>query len=297
MAVAVVTGTTHGIGRITALELARAGYSVAMVCRNRTAADVVRSEIMAEVPQADVRSILCDLAILGSVRRCAQVVRNEFGPIALLINNAGMVSSRHRMSADGFELTFAVNHLAHFLLVRLLLDRMAPHGRIVTVASRAHFRARADSRNLQTITDPHARYSGIQAYARSKLANVMFTFALARRLTGTSITCNCLHPGVVATHLLPTWLRAIKPLITRVIFDPDRGARTTLHVALSPQAAEVSGAYFDEYQQIQPASSLATDVDLQEALWSASEQWSASGRWCSPRSVQRQPFGELQHIL
>jgi NAD(P)-dependent dehydrogenase (short-subunit alcohol dehydrogenase family) len=284
-AVAVITGTTHGIGRVTALELARAGYSVAMLCRDVPAAEIVRAEIGAEVPQADVRVIPCDLASLQSVRRCAQIVRNEFGPVTVLINNAGLVSSRHRMSADGFELTFAVNHLGHFLLMRLLLDRMARHGRIVNVASRAHFRARPESMDLQTITDPQARYGSIQAYTRSKLANVMFTFALARRLAGTGITTNCLHPGVVATHLLPVWVRAIKPLITRVIFDPDRGARTTLHVALSPEVAEVSGAYFDEYQQIQQASPLANDVERQEALWLASEHWTGAGAWVQPKAA------------
>jgi retinol dehydrogenase 12 len=299
-AVGVVTGTTHGIGRVTALELARAGYSVAMLCRDLTAAEVVRQEIISEVPRADVRVLPCDLASLESVRRCAQAVRNEFGAITVLVNNAGIVSSRHRVSAEGFELTFAVNHLAHFLLVRLLLDRMARHGRIVNVASRAHFRARAESMNLQTINDPQAHYSSIQAYARSKLANVMFTLALARRLAGTSITSNCLHPGVVATHLLPAWLRALKPLMTRVIFDPDRGARTTLYVALAPEVTALSGAYFDEYQTIQPASALANDVQRQEALWSASEQWTASGPWsipATPGRPRRRRFGELQHIL
>lgn len=284
-AVAVITGTTHGIGRVTALELARAGYSVAMLCRNAAAAEAGRVEIALEVPGADVRAISCDLASLSSVRRAAQVVRKDFGPITLLINNAGIVSSRHRMSADGFELTFAVNHLAHFLLARLLLDRMAPHGRIVNVASRAHFRARPESMNLQTITDPQARYGGIQAYARSKLANVLFTFALARRLEGTGITSNCLHPGVVATHLLPAWLRAVKPLMTRVIFDPDRGARTTLFVALAPEVAGVNGAYFDEYQQIQSASPLARDLVRQETLWSASEQWTAAGESVSAQTL------------
>jgi len=299
-AVAVITGTTHGIGRVTALELARAGHSVAMLCRDLAAAEVVRQEIISEVPRADVRVVPCNLASLESVRRCAQAVRNEFGPITVLINNAGIVSSRHRRSADGFELTFAVNHLSHFLLVRLLLDRMARRGRIVNVASRAHFRARAESMNLETINDPRAHCGSIQAYARSKLANVMFTFALARRLAGTGITSNCLHPGVVATHLLPAWLRAVKPLMTRVIFDPDRGARTTLFAALAPELAAVSGVYFDEYQKVQPASALAIDVERQEALWSASEQWTASGPWsipATPARLRRRRFGELQHTL
>lgn len=262
-----------------------------MLCRDLPAAERVRAEIVAEVPRADVRVVACDLASLHSVRRGAQTVRNEFGPISLLVNNAGIVSARHRMSPDGFELTFAVNHLGHFLLVRLLLERMAHHGRIVTVASRAHFRARAGALDLEAITDPRARYGSIQAYARSKLANVMFTFALARRLEGTGISANCLHPGAVATRLLPTWLRAVKPLITRVIFDPDRGARTTLHLALSPEVATVSGAYFDQYQQIQPASALANDLARQEALWSASERWTMAGE-----SVSAQLLGEPKRV-
>src|SRR6202167_2531973 len=132
--VAVVTGTTHGIGRVTARELAKAGYTVVMLCRDLEAA--ARSEILAQLPRASVHAIRCDLASLTSVRACAEAVRGEFERIALLINNAGMVSTRHRMSADGFELTFATNHLGPFLLTSLLLDRISEHGRIINVASR-----------------------------------------------------------------------------------------------------------------------------------------------------------------
>jgi NAD(P)-dependent dehydrogenase (short-subunit alcohol dehydrogenase family) len=189
-----------------------------------------------------------------------------------LINNAGMVSTRHRMSMDGFELTFASNHLGHFLLVRLLLEHMGSRARIINVASRAHFRGRLD---LDAVVDPLARYNGIAAYASSKLANVLFTFALARRLAGSGITANCLHPGIVATNLLPVWLRAIKPLITRVIFDAERGARTTLHLALSDEIAQLTGCYVDENQRVQAASASAHDPALQEALWDASERWTS----------------------
>ena len=269
-AVAVVTGTTHGIGRVTALELARAGYTVVMLCRNLDAAFAVRDLIAEELPRADLRALQCDLASLQSVRRCAEAVRSEFPRIDVLIANAGMVSTWHRMSEDGFELTFAVNHLGHFLLVRLLLDQLAPHARIISVASRAHLRGRLD---LEDITNPGASYSGIQAYARSKLANVLFTFALARRLAGSNVTANCLHPGIVATNLLPAWLRVLKPLITRVILDAEQGARTTLYLALSPQVSDISGCYFDEYQRMQSASALANNVELQELLWKKSEAW------------------------
>jgi len=190
--------------------------------------------------------------------------------IDVLINNAGMVSTKRQMSIDGFELTFATNYLGPFLLTQLLLDRVNPAGRIINVASRAHYRGMLD---LDEVTDQRARYSSMAAYARSKLANVLHTFALARHLSGTGITTNCLHPGVVATNLLPRWLRVVKPLLSRVIFDAERGAQTTMYLALSSDVANVSGCYFDEYQNVQPAARLARDVGLQEALWNMSERW------------------------
>jgi retinol dehydrogenase-12 len=266
-AVAVVTGTTHGIGRVTGRALAKSGYTVVMLCRDHDAAMREQQAIRVELPRADIHVIRCDLSSLTSVRASADEVRRQFDRIALLINNAGTVSTRHRMSADGFELTFATNHLGPFLLTRCLLERLADNGRVVTVSSRVHYRGKL---NLAQVTNPRARYDARAAYAQSKLANVLHTFALARRLATTGITANCLHPGVVATHLLPRWLRIIKPLISRPIFDAERGARTTLHLALSDDVAGVSGCYFDENQVIQPAAAAANDVALQEELWQAS---------------------------
>jgi len=268
--VAVITGTTHGIGRVTSRELARAGRTVVMLCRNVPAAQVVRDQIIAELPAADVHVVRCDLASLASVRECAQAIRGMFGSIDLLINNAGMVSSLHRMSVDGFELTFATNHLGPFLLTALLTDRLSASARVINVASRIHYRGRIE---LDTITDARARYSSQAAYAQSKLANVLHTFALARRWSQTRICANCLHPGVVASNLLPWWLRVVKPLISRVIFDCERGARTTLQLALSNEIAGISGRYFDENQLPRPAAALANDVQLQDSLWRLSAQW------------------------
>ena len=268
--VAIVTGTTHGIGRVTARELAKSGYTVVMLCRDREAALRERQAIIAESPRAAIHVVRCDLSSLAAVREAAQEVRGQFDRIQLLINNAGTVSTRHRMSADGFELTFATNHLGTFLLTRLLLERMADTGRIVTVSSRAHYPGKLD---LTQVNNPGARYNARAAYAQSKLANVLHTFALARRLTGTSITANCLHPGIVATNLLPRWLQVIKPFISHQMFAAERGARTTLYLALSNEVAGVSGRYFDENQAVQPASDAANDVTLQEALWQASERW------------------------
>jgi retinol dehydrogenase-12 len=159
------------------------------------------------------------------------------------------------------------------LLTRLLLDRMAPASRIINVASRAHYRGTID---LERIESPQARYSATAAYAQSKLANVLHTFALARRLGPRSVTANCLHPGIVATNLLPRWLALLKPLVTQATFGPERGARTTLYLALSDEVAQITGRYFDENQTMQPASALASEYRLQEDLWTASERWTGS---------------------
>ena len=265
----VITGTTHGIGRVASRELAKAGQDVVMLCRDVNAGERVRDEIRARAPGTSVRVLKCDLASFASVRECADNIWC-LDKIDILINNAGIVSTKRKSSVDGFELTFATNYLGPFLLTRLLLDRMSPTGRIINVASRAHFRGRFD---LDDVTDRHARYGSIAAYARSKLAKVCHTFALARRLTATRITANCLHPGVVATNLLPRWVRVVKPLLSPILFDTERCAQTTLYLALSGQVAGVSGCYFDEKQSIQPAAALARDVERQDSLWNMSERW------------------------
>lgn len=270
---AVITGTTHGIGRVTSRELARAGKTVVMLCRDVTAASAVRDEIMRHAPRARVEVVRCDLAALASVREAAAAIRRDYPPIGLLVNNAGMVSTRHRTSVDGFELTFATNHLGPFLLTALLSDHLDKAARIVMVASRIHCRGRLD---LAAVTNARARYAATAAYARSKLANVMHTFALARRMAGTGVSVNCLHPGVVATNLLPRWLRVIKPLFTRVVFDAERGSRTTLYLALDQSVAGITGRYFDEYQLLRAAAPLANDVEQQESLWNTSAVWTGA---------------------
>jgi NAD(P)-dependent dehydrogenase (short-subunit alcohol dehydrogenase family) len=268
--IAVITGTTHGIGRVTSRELARAGKTVVMLCRDTAAAKAVRDDILRQLPDAAIEVVECDLASLASVREAAAAVRRDYPSLGLLINNAGIVSTRRRTSADGFELTFATNHLGPFLLTALLLEHLDKAARIVTVASRAHYGGRLD---LDAVVDARAPYRATAAYAQSKLANVMHTFALARRLAGAGVSVNCLHPGVVATNLLPAWLRLIKPLVTRVTFDAERGARTTNHLALDASLAGISGRYFDENVVPRCASALANDVALQELLWSASATW------------------------
>ena len=266
--IAVITGTTHGIGTVTARELARAGYTVVMLCRNAAAANALAQDIARAIPGSRVEVVHCDLADLSSVRTAARTVAEQFTPIDRLINNAGIASTRRRVSAQGHELTFATNHLGPYLLTRLLLPVMAPAGRIINVASKVHYRGRMD---LHNVDDRRARYSSVAAYSRSKLANVMDTHVLARQLAGSGVSVNCLHPGVVATHLLPGWLNLIRPLFRRHILSAERGARTTLYLALDPQAGRLNGEYLDEHQQVQPAAAVAHDRSLQEELlaWSA----------------------------
>ncbi len=268
--VAVITGTTHGIGRVTARELARSGFRLVMLCRNPALAATVQDELCRRIAGARVSVVACDLGSLAQVRSAAAAVLREVPAIDLLVNNAGIVSTRHRRSVEGYELTFATNHLGPFLLTELLRGAIRGQGRIVTVASCAHLRGTLD---LATVADPRARCRPVAAYNRSKLANVMHTLALARRLEGSGVTANCLHPGVVATHLLPRWLQLFKPLFSRQMLDEERGARTTLHLALSPELAGVSGRYYDEFQRVAAPLAAATDVAAQEALWAASARW------------------------
>ena len=271
--IAVISGTTHGIGRVTCRELARAGRQIVMLCRNVPVAEEVKADLLRQFPGTSLDIVHCDLASLASVRRCAATVVQSFGRIDLLINNAGMTTTTRKTSPDGFELQFATNHLGPFLLTSLLQERLTENARVVTVASRAHFRVK-DRMNLAMVTDANSPYSAVQAYAQSKLANVLHTFALARRLQGSGITVNCLHPGVVATNLLPWWLRLVKPLISRVI-DVERGSRTSIYLALSPAVAGQSGRYYDENSVPVPASALANEVSLQESLWTQSARWVA----------------------
>lgn len=271
---AVITGTTHGIGRVTATELARAGHRVVMLCRDLARASELAAQIASRIAGARVEAIHCDLGELPSVRRAALILRERLGPIDSLILNAGMASMSNQRTSSGLDLNFAVNHLGHFLLVELLRDQMASAGRIITVASRAHLRGDLD---LQAVADPAERIGASASYARSKLANVLHSLALARQLEGTGVTANCLHPGIVATHLLPRWLQVIQRLVRGQMFDESRGARTTLHLALSPDVGGCNGLYFDEKARPASPSKRAQDRALQDALWRRSREWTGLG--------------------
>jgi NAD(P)-dependent dehydrogenase (short-subunit alcohol dehydrogenase family) len=271
---AVVTGASSGIGLYTALGLARAGMRVVMAGRDRARTDAARRFVLARWPAAEVEIALADFAGLGEVRRLAADILAACARIDVLVNNAGLFSSRHRVSADGFELTLAVNHLAPFLLTNLLLDRLqssAP-ARIITVASEAHRGQRIDFSTLARPPDG----SALRAYGRSKLCNILFTRELADRLSarashGPAVCAACLHPGLVATRIgerggiFELGWRLAKPFMLSV----EQGARTTLFLATLPDPAPFHGGYVIRNALARPDPS-ALDRGLARRLWDES---------------------------
>ncbi|MGH7622863.1 MAG: SDR family oxidoreductase, partial [Gemmatimonadaceae bacterium] len=242
--VCVVTGATNGIGKETARALARLGATVVLVARSTERAQRTASEIRDATGNANIHVVIADFASLAAVRAAAADITRRFPAIHVLVNNAGRASGRRALSADGFEKTFAVNHLAHFLLTRELMPllRAGAPSRIVNVASAAEAHGPMKFDDLQS----ERNYRGFTAYGMSKLANVLFTYELAARLEGTRVTANCLHPGTVATDLLrqiPRWLFA---LLSPFMVTPEKGAETVVYLAASPQVEGVSGGYYQK---------------------------------------------------
>jgi NAD(P)-dependent dehydrogenase (short-subunit alcohol dehydrogenase family) len=270
--VALVTGANAGIGRVTACELALAGAHVFIACRSRERAQPVLDEIRAQRADAKVELLALDLGDFASVRACAGAFLERGLPLHLLINNAGLSPRGGQRSKSGFELAFGVNHMGHFLLDTLLLERVrssAP-ARIVTVASRAHYRARAF--DWDALRKPTRSAAGVAEYGVSKLANVLFSAELARRLRGSGVTTYSLHPGVVASEIWRGVPWPIGPLIKLFMLSNEQGARTTLHCATSEEAGRESGIYYDKCRPLAP-SALAQDPALARELWQRSEEW------------------------
>src|SRR5215217_1675484 len=235
--VCLITGATSGIGKATAMGLASMGASVVMVGRDRGRGEAAMAEIRGKSANASVDLLLADLSSQEEIHRLADVFKESYPRLDVLINNAGVIRSKRIMTADGIEMTFAVNHLAYFLLTKVLLDvlKASAPSRIVNVASGDHSNATIDFDDLQG----EKGYKGAKAYSQSKLANVLFTYELARRLEGTGITANCLHPGAgVRTNfgsgvsgVFGFMVRALRPLM----ISPEKGAETSIYLASSPE--------------------------------------------------------------
>jgi retinol dehydrogenase 14 len=267
--IGVVTGASSGIGLYTALGLARTGMRVVMVGRDRTRTEAARRFVTERARAAQVDIALADFSRLAEVRGLAEELLAAHDRLDLLVNNAGLMSSHYRLSADGFELTFAVNHLAPFLLTNLLLDRLkasAP-SRIVTVASRAHQGQRLDLATLGKGTG----WGQMKAYGRSKLCNILFTRELAARLAGSGVVATCLHPGMVATGIgqhggiIELVWRLIKPFM----IGPEKGAETSVFLATVPDPAPFHGGYVIDKRLARPDPA-ALDAGLARRLWDES---------------------------
>jgi len=272
----VVTGANSGIGRVAALELARRGACVVLACRSRERTEAVLEEIRRVAGDERARFVELNLASFESVRRAAKEILDRPDPIHVLVNNAGLAGNRG-LTADGFELTFGVNHLGHFLFTHLLLDRIrasAP-ARIVNVASKAHFGAR--KLDFDAVRARTASSTGYPEYEVSKLANVLFSAELGRRLAGSGVTTYSLHPGVIASGIWRNVPWPIRPVIKLFMKSNEQGAETTLWCATSPELASETGQYYDDRTRYSP-SQLGRDEALARELWRKSVEWTGVDR-------------------
>jgi NAD(P)-dependent dehydrogenase (short-subunit alcohol dehydrogenase family) len=269
--ICVVTGANRGIGRATVQGLAELGAGLVLVCRRREDGERVSREIAARgLPAPDV--VAADLSSQASIRQAASEIQARYPRLHVLINNAGIIPRQREVTVDGLEMQFAVNHLAYFLLTNLLLPQLragAP-SRIVNLSSGAHSHARLDFADLQS----ERGYYPKEVYCRTKLANILFTYELARRLGVSGVTVNCLTPGVVATRMLADYMgvsRAGAGVDSTFGASPEEGAETSIYLAASPEVERVTGEYFDD---MKPADSSreSHDAAVARRLWEASER-------------------------
>ena len=281
----VVTGGTTGIGRATVEELARRGASVIFTARNAADGDRAVAEIEQAVPDADVGHRELHLDDLESVRGFADGLNEELDQLHVLINNAGVSVTERRTTVSGHEMMFGVNHLGHFLLVERLRDLLVASApaRVVIVASGAHKFGPLDLDDLQSEHVKFGMRGGMLVYGRSKLANVLHANELARRLEGTGVTVNCLHPGFVRTRLARDTEatkfgeRFVWPLLGRFARSPEDGARTSIWAACAPELDGVTGAYLEK-EAVSEANDDGRDHATAAALWEASEELVSSDR-------------------
>ena len=264
----VITGATSGIGEIAALRLAEKGARIVFVARDKTRADDTLFRLHRANSKAQHVFHLADLSRLAEMKRAGATLAQE-PHIDVLINNAGALFNKRQETEDGLEMTFALNHMAYFVVTNLLFGKLKAGARIVTVASNAHRGARLDFEDLQS----RRGYIGYPVYAKSKLCNILFTRELARRISGSGVTANALHPGFVATRFgdqsggfMRTMIRIAKPIGA---ISPEEGAKTMVYLASSSEVAKVSGEYFYECKPATPTAEARRDDDARK-LWEVS---------------------------
>ena len=268
--VCLVTGGTSGIGQVTAKELARRGAKVVVVGRNGGKTEQTVTDIRRATGNPEVDFLLADLSSQADVRNLAEQFQQKYSRLDVLINNAGGIFMERRESIDGIEMTFALNHLAYFLLTNLLLDtiKASAPARIINVSSEAH---RGMTLNFDDLQQQN-QYRGFRVYSKSKLANLLFTFELARRIEGTGVTVNALHPGFVASNIFAGngWVGwTVRRIASVVAMSPEAGALTSIYLATASELEAVTGQYFVKQRPSTERASL--DPQAAQRLWKASE--------------------------
>ncbi len=274
---ALITGANSGIGRETALELSKKGYSVILLCRNKERGEAALNHINTESGRDDAELMICDLGDMSDIRRVCGEFNSRQGRLDILINNAGTLNLSRQETKDGLEMEFGVCHIGHFLLTNLLLGHMHNGSRIVVIGSVAHKAGRIDFEDLGM----QKGYSAAKAYSRAKLCNMLFTKELSRRLEGTGITVNCVHPGAVASNIgarrkegktdISNLRKIAGKALGPIIKTPGQAAASVAYVATSETCAGISGAYFAGSKIAKP-SAKAEDIALATKLWEVSVQ-------------------------
>ncbi|MBP9113391.1 MAG: SDR family oxidoreductase [Polyangiaceae bacterium] len=273
----VITGASNGIGLVTAKEVAKSGARTILVCRSKERGEASRESVIAESKNTDVHLFLADLGEMKSIRKVADEILADNEEIHVLVNNAGAINTEHKRTKEGYELTFAANHLGYYYMTQCLLERLKTSGkpsskaRIVNVASDAHRTGKID---LEDPMFEKKAYSGWVAYSQSKLANILFTLAQSKRVEGTNVTANSLHPGVVYSGFAQNNSGLLKAVYS--VFGPlfmisnEKGAQTQIHLALSPEVEGVTGKYFQKSKEKLPRRA-AQNAELAEKLWALTE--------------------------
>lgn len=271
--IVLITGASAGIGLATATGLAKLGAQMVLVGRNKVKTEAAVAEVKAQSGNDAITYLLADLSSLKEVRKLAEEFKRQYSKLDVLINNAGAIFLQRRLTVDGYEMTFGLNHLNYFLLTNLLLDllKAQPQARIVNVSSRAHYRGHINFDDLQSTK---GFFNGLNVYGNSKLANVLFTYELARRLKGTQVTANCLHPGFVASGFAQNngfFVNFVLPFMGQRLTN-EQGARTSVYLASSPEVEGVSGKYFHYDATERRSSDESYDETVAKRLWEVSEK-------------------------
>jgi retinol dehydrogenase-14 len=266
-----VTGANSGIGKVTALALARMGAHVVMLCRNKERGEAAQKEIIRESSNEQVDLMICDLSCMDSVHAFANDFLLRYNRLDVQVNNAGGYFDRRIKTADGYEYTFAMNHLGHFLLTNRLLDliRYSAPARIINVSSNAHQTGHIRFDDLMA----EKRYMGWRAYSQAKLANILFAYELDKRLQGTGVTVNAVHPGFVNTNFANNTSPFIKPMVRLAqcfARSPEKGAETSIYLASSPDVEGISGKYFFDKKE-RSSNRESYDKKIAKRLWDVSE--------------------------